>query len=562
MGLKDRILEVLRESGSVSEEDLSSAIELQKERGGSISDALVKLGVIDDRSLLMLLSKNIGIPPVELSRFHITEDLIKLVPAAIAQKYNVVPVGRLQKSLTIAVADPLNIFMFDDLKKITGLDINPVLASASDIEDAIERLYQQSAKDEIDSLLEESQQEELELVNDREQQEEVALNDLKEGPVVKVTNYIIKSAVEKKVSDLLIEPMEKKMRVRFRIDGVLHEQEEPPRGMLFLIISRIKVMSNLNIAEHRLPQDGRFRMQISGRDVDFRVSVIPSALGEKVTIRILDKGNAMLDLNALGYEPDVIEKIQNAALRPNGLILTCGPTGQGKTTTLYSVLKFVDSPEKNIITVEDPIEYELTGINQVQVISDVGMTFSAALRSILRQDPDIIMVGEIRDYETVDIAIKAALTGHLVLSTVHTTTACGTVTRFINMGVEPFLVASSLLGVIAQRLVRKLCDSCKQEMVIPEELQKEFSMPADLKVFKPVGCSNCAQSGYKGRIAVCEFIQITTAMKEAIVNGASENDLRRIARSEGCISMRSDALIKFKNGLTSAEEVLRVTTVD
>lgn len=559
MSVKDRILNILRDSNIVSEEDLAKAIDLHQNSGGSLSDALLKLGLVNEKELLLVLSKDFGIPPVELSRFRIPEELSSVIPADVAQKYHVIPVGRIHDSLTVAVSDPLNIYMFDDLKQITGLKINPVLASASDIEEAFDQLYKESAKEEIQNILEVGD-DELQLVSgEKEPEEDISLQDVKEGPVVKVTNYIMKSAVEKKTSDILIEPMEKGMRVRFRIDGVLVEQEPPPANMLFLIISRVKVMSNLNIAEHRHPQDGRFRMNIQGRDVDFRVSIIPSVLGEKATIRVLDKGNAMLDLSALGYEPDVIEKIQNSANKPNGMILSCGPTGQGKTTTLYSVLKYVDSPDVNIITVEDPIEYELAGINQVPINHEVGMTFAAALRSILRQDPDIIMVGEIRDLETVSIAIKAALTGHLVLSTVHTTTAIGTVTRFINMGIEPFLVSSSLLGVIAQRLLRRLCDKCKAKHNLPKELEEEFKIEAGTEVYQAVGCSECNQTGYKGRIAVCEFIDVSPSIKEAIVEGASEAEITGIARYEGCISMREDAVIKLKRGVTSAEEVLRVT---
>jgi type IV pilus assembly protein PilB len=563
MDFKDRVVDILRESGVVSSDDLDKAAAFCRTNGGSLKNALLRLGLINEKVLLQLLSKDFGIPPVELSRFHIAPEMAQILPAAIASKYSLVPVGKIGNTLTVAVSDPLNIFMFDDMKQLTGLTVNPVLASESDIEEAFTKLYQVSAEEEITSLIEQAEEGDIEVLHHGGRvEEDVKLGEVQEGPVIKVTNYIMKSGVEKGVSDILIEPGETRMRVRFRIDGVLREQESPPFSMLFLIISRIKVMADLNIAEHRLPQDGRFRLKISGRDIDFRVSVVPTALGEKVTIRILDKGNAALDIDSMGYELDVVAKLKEVASRPNGMILTCGPTGQGKTTTLYSVLKYVDSPEKNIVTVEDPIEFELKGLNQVQVNPEVEMTFSAALRSILRQDPDIIMIGEIRDYETVDIAIKAALTGHLVLSTVHTTTACGTITRFVNMGVEPFLMASSLLAIIAQRLLRRLCEKCKEKTVLDDATCHDLGVDNGFECYKPAGCAYCNGTGYKGRVAICELVIMTKEMKEAIANNAAEIALRDIARREGCRSIREDALIKLQKGITSADEVIKVTVVD
>jgi type IV pilus assembly protein PilB len=561
MNLKDRVLAILRENGLLSEEALEKALETQKQSGASLNDILASMGV-EEKTLLLMLARDLGIPLIELSRFKIPPQLTAIIPLPLARKYKVIPIGKLQDTLTVAMSDPSNVLLFDDLKRITGLDINPVLASSRDLEEALVRVYGDTTKEEIDNILEDSASGALEVI--REEQggaAEVSLQDVKEGPVVKMTNYILKSAVEKKTSDLLIEPMEKRMRVRFRIDGILREQESPPANMLPLIISRIKVMSNLNIAEHRLPQDGRFRMTVRGREVDFRVSIVPTVLGEKATLRILDKHAAMLDIERLGFEEDICQKLVAVGERPSGMILTCGPTGSGKTTTLYSLLKVVDSPEKNIITVEDPVEYELKGINQVQVNSDVGLTFAASLRSILRQDPDIILVGEIRDFETVDVSIKAALTGHLVLSTVHTTTACGTVTRFVNMGIEPFLVASSLLGVLSQRLVRKLCDKCKEPCEIPDSLRKELRLDAKTQVFRSRGCSDCNNLGYKGRLCICEYVEINKEMKEAIVAGASESELKRTARSHGFRGMRDDAVRKLVRGQISVEEVFR-TTID
>ena len=564
MGLKEKILKTLKESKIVSEEEIRKALKLQRETGGSLSEVLLKLGLVDEKSLLLIFSKDLGIPPVELSRFKVSEELTKIIPFHYARKYKVIPIGKISNTLTVAMSDPLNIFALDDLKRLTGLEINPVLASSADIEAGLERFYQESAKEEIENILERSSSK-LELVQEEKrpsEDETVALKEVKEGPVVKITNLILTKAVEEKASDVLIEPMEKSMRVRFRIDGILCEREAPPLNMHPLITSRIKVMANLDIAEHRLPQDGRFSLKIGSKNVDFRVSIVPSVLGEKVALRILDKSQALLSLDSLGFEEEVVKKIKQVSLRPHGMIISCGPTGCGKTTTLYSILKYIDSPEKNIITVEDPIEYELKGINQVQVRPEVGLTFASSLRSILRQDPDIIMVGEIRDFDTVDIAIKAALTGHLVLSTLHTTTACGSVTRLVNMGVEPFLVTSSLLGVLAQRLLRKLCPECKEEGEVPQYLRKVLGLEKEVKVYKPKGCKKCGNTGYRGRIGICEFLEITETIKELILKSSPEGVLKERARQEGMQTLREDAVLKLKKGLTSLEEVLRVTVQD
>jgi type IV pilus assembly protein PilB len=565
MGLKEKILKTLKDSKLVSKEDIDRALELQKETGGSLGEVLVKLGLTDEKSLLLILSKDLGIPPIELSRFKIAEDLAKIVSSQYARKYKVIPVGKIGNTLTIAISDPLNIFALDDLKKLTGLEINPVLASSQDIEETILRFYQESAKEEIENILDTGGASQLEVIQQAKKPEDeqgVVLQDIREGPVVKITNFILKNAIQEKASDVLVEPMEKRMRIRYRIDGILQERESPPASMQPLITSRIKVVSNLDIAEHRLPQDGRFRMRVGNRDVDFRVSVVPTILGEKVVLRILDKSQALLDLSGLGFEEDTVEHVKQVSLRPHGMIISCGPTGCGKTTTLYSILKYIDSPENNIITVEDPIEYELKGINQVQVRTEVGLTFASSLRSILRQDPDIVMVGEIRDFETVDIAIKAALTGHLVLSTLHTTTACGSVTRLINMGVEPFLVTSSVLGVIAQRLVRKLCDACKEATDIPDYLKTGLGFEKGAKAYKAKGCRKCSNTGYRGRIALCEFLEITDTIKDLILKSASESEIKEAARKQGMRTLREEGVIKLKQGQTSLEEVLRVTAED
>ncbi len=566
MRLREKILKTLKDSSLISEENIDKALEIQKEKGGGLGEILINLGLIDEKSLLFILSKDLGIPPIELSRFKILPKVIELIPAVYARKYKVIPVGKLGNALTVAMADPLNVFVLDDLERITHLEINPVLSSLSDISRALDRFYRESTKEEIETILEKSTEAHLEVIPEskgaEEKEESVILKSVKEGPVVKAANFILKSAIEEKASDILLEPMEKSMRVRFRVDGVLRERESLPLNMHSLISSRIKVMSNLDIAEHRLPQDGRFRLDAGGREVDFRVSIVPSVFGEKVSLRVLDKSQALIDLDTLGFEEDTTKKIRNVSLRPYGMVISCGPTGCGKTTTLYSILKYVNSPEKNIITVEDPIEYELRGINQVQVRTDVGLTFASTLRSILRQDPDIIMIGEIRDFDTVDIAIKSALTGHLVLSTIHTTTACGSVTRFVNMGVEPFLVTSSLLGVIAQRLVRKLCSYCKEEIPVPGYLKESGLLDKSDKIYRAKGCDKCGHTGYKGRIGLCEFLDVTDEIRELVIKGESEAVLKNKARELGMRTLREEGLIKVKKGLTSLEEILRVTASD
>ncbi len=566
MGLKEKILSTLRESDLASKEELDKALDIQKKSGESLGQVLVRLGIIDEKNLMIILSKDLGIPPVEVSRFKIPDKVLHTISPQIAKKYKIIPVGKLEGILTVAMGDPLNIFAVDDLERITGLEINPVLASMQDINESLEKFYGENTEKEIENILDAKQSDKLEFVTGKEeleQEETVVLKEVKEGPVVKTTNFVLNNAIKQKASDVLIERMEKRMRIRFRIDGILQETEGPPAYMHPLIVSRIKVMANLNIAEHRRPQDGRFRMRIKNRDVDFRVSIVPSVFGERAALRILDKSNALLDLDVLGFEEDTVEKIKERSLSSYGMIISCGPTGSGKTTSLYSILKYIDSPEKNIITVEDPIEYELKGINQVQVKSDVGLTFVSSLRSILRQDPDIVMVGEIRDFETVDIAIKAALTGHLVLSTVHTTTAAGSVTRFVNMGVEPFLVTSSVLGVIAQRLVRKLCDNCKQEAEISDFLKKVLSLDKSKdKIYKPKGCPKCNNTGYKGRIGLCEFLEMTNEVKELVASSESEAKIKAQACKQGMRSLREAGLLKLRKGLTSPEEVLRVTAGD
>ncbi|HNS71630.1 MAG TPA: GspE/PulE family protein, partial [bacterium] len=451
----------------------------------------------------------------------------------------------------------------DDLERLTGMEVSPVLSTRAEIESAINKYYKELSIDDVEDILKDIPDSKIEVLQDNPKQElvEVSVQSIREGPVVRATNFILGDSVSNRASDVLLEPMERRMRIRYRIDGVLKEVEAPPVNMYPLIISRIKVMSNLDIAEHRLPQDGRFRIKIEGRNIDFRVSIIPSILGEKASIRVLDKDASLKDIDNLGFSADVVERIKTVSSHPHGMIIACGPTGSGKTTTLYSILKHIYSPTKNIITVEDPIEYELRGINQVSVNQEVGLTFASSLRSILRQDPDIVMVGEIRDFETVDIA-KAALTGHLVLSTLHTTTAVGAVIRLINMGVEPFLITSSLIGVVAQRLMRRLCDKCKEEYVPTEIILDKFNVKqGDIKFYRPKGCKECNFTGYTGRVGIAEALPITYEVKEQILKGSNEHQIRDKATELGMKSFKDDAFEKATLGITSLEEVLRVAGV-
>jgi type IV pilus assembly protein PilB len=540
ISLKDRLTELLIKNELITQEDIQKALAVQKEKGGRLSEILVKMGFVSEDDLAIILSQSLGLPPLELNRVKIDPEVIKLIPEDIARYYQIIPVSKIGRTLTLAMADPLNVFAIDDVKALTGLDINPIVGKPRDVMQAIDTYYSKDSHEMLESIIQDiSDGEKLEVVKDQGDVTDVEeLTRLtQEAPVIKLTELILKRAVDAKASDILIEPLEAKMRVRYRVDGILREVETPPKAFLASIISRIKVISGLDIAEHRLPQDGRFKIKLENREVDFRVSVLPSALGEKVALRILDKSTAMLDVEKLGFDQRSLESLKNCALKPHGMILVCGPTGSGKTTTLYSVLKYVDSPEKNIITVEDPVEYQLRGINQVNANPEIGLTFAASLRSILRQDPDIIMIGEIRDFETVDIAIKAALTGHLVLSTLHTTTAAGSIIRLVNMGVEPFLISSSVICVVAQRLVRKICDRCREPAKLSDAIIKKIGMK-DLEskkknFWKGRGCKYCFNSGYSGRIGIAEVLVLIPEVKDLILSRAEEYKIKTLARQKG-----------------------------
>ena len=568
LSLKDRLKEILINNKLITQEQLDKAIQTQKEKGGRLSDIIVGLNFIKENELILSLSQGLGLPPIDLKRFSIDLEVAKIIPYEIARHYQIIAVSKMGDTITLAMADPLNIFAIDHVKALTGYKINPIISSSQDIIQTIDLSYPDAAEGVVEGIVREMTSS-VELVKKPEE----ALPDTQEldrisheAPVIQITNRILEEAVLKKASDILIEPCDKKLRMRFRIDGVLQEQKPPPKGMHASIISRIKVISNLNIAERRLPQDGRFKAQIADRDIDFRVSILPSSLGEKAALRILDKSQATLDIEKLGFSEEAILKLKGASTLPHGLILVCGPTGSGKTTTLYSILKFVDSPEKNLVTVEDPIEFQLEGINQVASHPEIGLTFACALRSILRQDPNVIMIGEIRDFETVDIAIKSALTGHLVISTLHTTTAPGAIVRLINMGVEPYLINASLICVVSQRLVSKVCSYCKQKYVLKKDILDSLRLVdinmKDKDFYRGKGCPHCFNTGYSGRIAIAEILLMTQKIRELVLSGAQEHLIKQQACQEGMMTLRQAGLQAAANSLTSLEEVLRLTAAD
>ncbi|MDD2688681.1 MAG: ATPase, T2SS/T4P/T4SS family [Candidatus Omnitrophica bacterium] len=569
LSLKDRLTEILINNKLITQEQLEQALAVQKEKGGRLSQIIIDLKFIEENALISILSEGLGFPLIDLKRFKIDPEIVKIIPAEIARHYQIIPVSKMGDAITVAMADPLNIFAIDHVGALTGYKINPIISSGQDILQTIEMSYPDATKNIIDDLVKEMSVSSIELIKE---EKEILPSDQElgrisqEAPVIKITNIILEGAVKKKASDILIEPFEKKLRVRFRIDGVLQEEKAPPKSMHASIVSRVKVVSDLDIAEHRLPQDGRFKVSLMGNEVDFRVSILPSSFGEKVAIRILDKTQATLDLERLGFSEDIVVKLKKVAKLPHGMMLVCGPTGSGKTTTIYSILKFVDSPDKNIVTVEDPVEYQLEGINQVTARPEIGLTFAASLRSILRQDPNVIMIGEIRDYETVDIAIKSALTGHLVLSTLHTTTAPGSIVRLVNMGVEPYLINSSVVCILVQRLVRKICSHCKEAHPVKQEIidtlkldPKRFRNP---EFFRGKGCPKCYNSGYSGRTGIAEALLLSSSIRELILSRAQEHIIKKQARSEGMKTLREDGIETVLKGLTTLEEVLRVTAPD
>jgi len=552
----------------INEEQLEKALELQKKEGGRVGSNLIKLGFLTEEKLVQFLSKQYGVPSVTLSVEEADPSIVKFIPYDVAQKYQIFPVSKNGATLTIAMTDPSNVFAIDDVKFMTGYEVKPVVASESAIKDAIARHYEQS--DALQTVVDSIDMDDsgLDLIQDTE--EEVDVSQLKdavdEAPVVKLVNLILSEAITRGASDIHVEPYEKKFRIRYRIDGVLYDIMQPPLRLKAALSSRLKIMSELDIAERRLPQDGRIKLKVKDKPIDLRVSTLPTLFGEKIVMRILDKSNLNLDLAALGFEEKALADFQEAIRAPFGMVLVTGPTGSGKTTTLYSALSTVNNIDVNIMTAEDPVEYNLMGINQVHVREDIGLTFSAALRSFLRQDPDIVMVGEIRDFDTAEIAVKAALTGHLVLSTLHTNDAPSTVSRLLNMGIEPFLVSASVVLILAQRLARKVCEQCREEEDVPPDSLIKIGFSREevgtFKVYKGKGCPACSGTGYKGRQALYEVMPVKDELKDMIIKGATSAELKKTAMRLGMSSLRMSGLTKIKQGMTSIEEVLRVTFAD
>jgi len=562
--LKERIVQALLSRHLILQEQLDELLQIQQRQGGSLQKLLVERGLVSEEDLLSAVSQGLGIPPVSLSRMKLDPNLKGLISRELALQYEVVPVACIGQTLTVAMADPLNIFALDTLASMTGLSVNPLLATSKDLRDAIDLYYGVGVEETLKEMVRKAESESLEVVpegkrEDDESEPERLLRQTQEAPVVKFTDALLAKAVHVHASDILIEPREKTVRVRYRVDGVLQEGQAPPKHLHAAIVSRIKVISDLDIAERRLPQDGHFNFRVDGRAIDFRVSILPSTFGGNVCLRILDKGEIKLNIDSLGFDPGDLEKLKACARRPHGMILSTGPTGSGKTTTLYSLLKLIESPEKNLVTVEDPVEFELEGINQVNVRADIGLTFARALRSILRQDPDVIMVGEIRDGETADMAIKSALTGHLVLSTLHTNSAAGSVVRLVNMGTEPFLINSCLMVAVGQRLVRRICFTCREAYRPPKGLAAKLGLPEDVELAKGVGCRACFNSGYAGREVIAEVLMLTPEVRDLILRRAPERDLQAAARKQGMKTLREHGLAKVVAQLTTLDEVFRTT---
>ena len=539
---------------------MKKALLEQKNSGMRLGYTLVKLGFVEETEVTKMLARQYRMPAVDLSRFEVDAKILKLIPPDLAMKYTVLPLKREGRTLTVAISDPNNVAAIEDIKFITRCDIFPVIAGEYTLRNALERYYAQSDA-QLQTLLKDIEEEtDLEVVEE-ETDEDVKAQDLADdAPVVKLINAILTDAVKRGASDIHVEPFEHEMRVRYRVDGALHEVMKPPIKMRAALTSRLKIMAMLNIAERRVPQDGRIKLKFGSKVIDYRVSTLPVLFGEKIVLRILDKGNLTLDLQKFGFEPKAEADLLKAILNPYGMVLVTGPTGSGKTTTLYSALSRINTIDVNIMTAEDPVEYNLMGINQVLVRNEVGMTFAAALKAFLRQDPNIIMVGEIRDLETGSIAIKAALTGHLVLSTLHTNDAPSTITRMVDMGIEPFNVASAVNLIVAQRLVRRICKDCKQEHEYTPEEMHAFGI--DKKVgpfFKGAGCDTCAGSGYKGRQGLYEVMALSSAVRRGILKGSSTEELRELAVSEGMLTLRMDGMMKVKKGVTTLDEVIKET---
>jgi type IV pilus assembly protein PilB len=562
----NRLGELLVREKLISLQQLRQAQEEQNRSGQALGFTLQKLGFLSDSEITNFLSQQYRVPTINLEEYEIDADIVRLVAREQCEKHKVVPVSRAGSSLVVAMADPTNLNAIDDLKFLTGFNVEPVIASEAAILAAIERYY--SLGPSYEEVMAGFDETEIEFTGDEEELNLMELEKQSEdAPVVKLVNMILLNAIKKGASDIHVEPYEKKLRVRYRVDGVLIEEMTPPMKLKAAIASRLKIMSQLDIAERRLPQDGRIKLKLGkGREMDFRVSVLPTLWGEKIVLRLLDKGNLQLDMTKLGFDVGPLDDFKWAINQPWGMVLVTGPTGSGKTTTLYSALSELNKVAHNISTAEDPVEYNLHGINQVQMHDEIGLNFAMSLRSFLRQDPDIIMVGEIRDFETAEIAVKAALTGHMVLSTLHTNDAPATIFRLLNMGVEPFLITASVNLVLAQRLARKICNDCKAPHVVDPHALKDIGFTdqqiASAKLMKGAGCRTCNNTGYKGRVALYEVMRFSDSLKEMVLGGSSAAELKMAAIKGGMTTLRASGILKVLDGVTTTEEILRVTMAD
>ena len=612
--MSSKLGEILVRENLVSSQQLREALDYQRTNGGRLGSNLVRLGIVSDDVITAVLSRQYGVPSINLELFSIETSVIKLISHEVALKYLVLPISKVGATLTLAMADPTNVFAMDDIKFMTGFNVEPVIASESSIQFAIGKYYVGSNEIDIfdaafavetekiaskngkngnhsngngiavgerlnEADLDVSldafefgnhESDDFEVIEDNDEIDLAALARASEdAPVVRLVNVLMVDSLRRGASDIHVEPYEKDFRIRFRIDGILYDVMHPPMKIRDPLISRLKIMAKLDISEKRLPQDGRIKIKVKidnrSRELDFRVSTLPTLFGEKVVLRLLDKDKLMLDMTKLGFEQESLDKFKRAIANPYGMVLVTGPTGSGKTNTLYSALQSLNTPETNIMTAEDPVEFNLQGINQVQMKEQIGLNFAAALRSFLRQDPNIVLVGEIRDFETAEIAIKAALTGHLVLSTLHTNDAPSTVSRLVNMGIEPFLVATSVNIIQAQRLIRRVCVDCKEEYSVPPEGLVDVGFSAEeaqsLKLYKGRGCATCNNTGFKGRVGLYEVMEITDELRELIIIGASAMELRRKAIDLGMVTLRESGLFKIREGITTIEEVVKETVL-
>jgi len=566
--LRENIIEILLKSKKLTKVQLDKSINLQKEKGIPLRRLLVEQGIISEENLLSLLSEQLYMPTLHLTKYKFDPNIINLVPERMARQYNLIPLSRMGDTLTVAMSDPLNIFALDDLQTLTGCSIDTVLSPEDEISRAIDAQYHFETKD-MQNILDEAaftqpglEKKDIELLKQDEIELSMVTQESEKAPIVKLVDLMLSQALNKRASDIHIEPEYDCLRIRYRIDGSLHDIFKIPKINQNAILARVKIISNLDITENRVPQDGRFKVKFEGKEVDFRVSSLPTIFGQKFVLRALNKSNLSIGLENLGFSAAPTRIFKQAIAKPFGMILVTGPTGSGKSTTLYSILNQLNTPEKNIITVEDPVEYQIEGITQIQVKPDIGLDFSSGLRSLLRQSPDIIMIGEIRDSETADIAIKAALTGQLVFSTLHTNDAISSITRLINMGIEPFLVASSLVMLCAQRLARRICTKCAKPVDVPQDFLEKIGFKEKINTFYTAeGCKYCNNTGFYGRIAILEAVMIDDIIREMIIKKKSLDEIKNYAVEKCQVRLlRDDAFLKVKEGLTSLEEAIRITT--